>query len=166
MQLIGASAAPGATCRGCSPRRGRGPARLPDCSTSNGLRDAALFEIMYSTGSRASETVAMDRGDLDLQRPGAHLRQGPYETPAVLGRYAQPPSSTSPTRRAPKPCARPATPCSWAAGARASSPAASSASSRSMPRPAGIPRRVTPHTLRHSFATHLLDRGADLRAVL
>ncbi|MEZ6005680.1 MAG: tyrosine recombinase [Planctomycetota bacterium] len=139
----------------------------PDRSTSNGLRDAALFEIMYSTGSRASETVAMDRGDLDLQRGLVRIfGKGRKERLAVLGRYAR--------EAAVEYLADPARPKAVRAAGDALflGRGGTRLVTRSLERivaqhalAAGIPRRVTPHTLRHSFATHLLDRGADLRAV-
>ncbi|HED64849.1 MAG TPA: tyrosine recombinase XerC [Planctomycetes bacterium] len=139
----------------------------PDTSTPLGRRDRALFECMYSAGTRASETVGLDRSDLDLGRGIVRvLGKGRRERLAPLGSYAIAALEdylTDPARPRPIPAAGDAIFLNQRGGRL---------TTRSLGRivdaavlRAGLRRRATPHTLRHSFATHLLDRGADLRSV-
>jgi integrase/recombinase XerC len=141
--------------------------RGPDTKTARGRRDRALLEVMYSAGTRAAETVGLDRGDVDLGRGVARVRgKGKKERLAVIGSHAVAALKaylSDPER--PRPVAS-------AANAIFVGPRGTRLTTRSLGRivddcalKAGLARRPTPHTLRHSFATHLLDRGADLRAV-
>jgi len=139
----------------------------PDVSTVAGRRDRALLEVMYSAGTRAAETVGLDRGDVDLSRGVALVRgKGRKERLAPLGSHA--------VRALEAYLEDPERPHGPAADRRAVflNQRGSRLTTRSLGRiverhalAAGIHRRATPHTLRHSFATHLLDAGADLRAV-
>jgi len=136
------------------------------------LRDRALLELVYSTGARISEAVGLVVDDLDLTRGAASVRlfgKGRKERVVPLGSYAcdaieaylvrARPALASAGRGVPtvflntrgNPLSRQS---AWAV--------LRSASERS-----GIesPERVSPHTLRHSFATHLLQGGADVRVV-
>ncbi len=163
-------------------RPGRSPRRLPraleegevtallgapDPTTPRGRRDRALLEFLYSAGTRAAETVGLDRSDLDLRRGVARVRgKGRKERLAPVGSYAADALRAmleDPER--PRPAAR-------AANAVFLSARGGRLTTRSLGRiveaaalAAGVKRHVSPHTLRHSFATHLLDRGADLRSV-
>ncbi len=139
----------------------------PDATTHAGMRDRALFELMYSAGTRAAETVGLDRSDLDLRRGVARVRgKGRKERLAPLGEYARDAVRDylgDPRRPAPRAQAKRAVFLNLRGGRL---------TTRSLGRiverhalAAGLQRHATPHTLRHSFATHLLDRGADLRAV-
>jgi len=139
----------------------------PDATSAAGRRDLALLECMYSAGTRAAETVALDRGALDLRRGVARVRgKGRKERLAPLGGFAVEALERylgDPER--PRPDAR-------SANAVFLNQRGGRLTTRSLGRivekqalAAGLTRRVTPHTLRHSFATHLLDRGADLRSV-
>jgi integrase/recombinase XerC len=139
----------------------------PDVKTARGRRDRALLEVMYSAGTRAAETVGLDRGDVDLSRGVARVRgKGRKERLAVIGSHAVAALKAylaDPER--PRPTAS-------AANAIFVGPRGTRLTTRSLGRivdecalKSGLARRPTPHTLRHSFATHLLDRGADLRAV-
>jgi integrase/recombinase XerC len=122
---------------------------------------------MYSAGTRAAETVGLDRADLDLDRGvGRVIGKGRKERLVAIGRFAAAALSdyvSDPLR--PK--------ASVDAGdALFLNRMGGRLSTRSLETlvgkhvlAAGITRRATPHTLRHSFATHLLDRGADLRSV-
>ncbi len=150
-----------------SPKEAEALMAAPDRTTPMGKRDAALFEVMYSTGSRASETVGIDRDHVDWSRGLVRLLgKGRKERLAVLGRFAAEALQdylSDPERPKPK---------AAAADALFLGRHGTRLTTRSLERivakhalAAHIPRRVTPHTLRHSFATHLLDRGADLRAV-
>jgi len=139
----------------------------PDANTAAGRRDRALLEVLYSAGTRAAETVGLDVTDLDMLRGVARVRgKGRKERLAALGRFAVDALRAyldDPER----PRAVPA-----AAHAVFLNPRGGRLTTRSLGRiverhvlGAGLRRPATPHTLRHSFATHLLDRGADLRAV-
>jgi integrase/recombinase XerC len=139
----------------------------PDVATSTGLRNRALLECMYSAGTRAAETVGMNRSDLDLRRGVVRVRgKGRKERLAPLGSYAV--AALEAYLADP---ARPRHPGA-ARDAVFLNPRGGRLTTRTLGRiveravlAAGLKRNATPHTLRHSFATHLLDRGADLRAV-
>ena len=139
----------------------------PDVATPVGRRDRAILELMYSAGTRAAETVGLDRRDLALERGVARVRgKGKKERIAALGRFAV--DALQAYLRDPgRPQAKDSD-----ANAVFLNLRGGRLTTRSLGRivdrytlEAGIHRRATPHTLRHSFATHLLDRGADLRAV-
>jgi integrase/recombinase XerC len=139
----------------------------PDAATSAGRRDRALLELLYSAGTRAAETIGLDRSDLDLPRGVARVRgKGRKVRLAPLGPYAVEALRTYlDDPRRPRPGSR-------AGGAVFLNPRGGRLTTRSLGRivaacvaRAGIVRHCTPHTLRHSFATHLLSRGADLKAV-
>ncbi|MBK7876451.1 MAG: tyrosine recombinase XerC [Planctomycetes bacterium] len=147
----------------------------PDVATPAGRRDRALLEFVYSAGTRAAETVGLDRADLDLARGVARVRgKGRKERLVALGRYAREALATyldDPARPRTKARAQPR-----AGGSEPEAvflnPRGGRLTTRSLGRivahcvlKAGITRRCTPHTLRHSFATHLLDKGCDLRSV-
>jgi len=139
----------------------------PDLATPAGRRDRALLEVMYSAGTRAAETVGLDRSDVDLRNGLARVRgKGRKQRLAPLGSYAVEALGSY--------LSDPARPRAGrgSSGAVFLNPRGGRLTTRSLGRVvercalrAGIRRRATPHTLRHSFATHLLDRGADLRAV-
>ncbi|MEW6072579.1 MAG: tyrosine recombinase [Planctomycetota bacterium] len=139
----------------------------PDPARPGGRRDRALLETMYSAGTRAAETVGLDRGDLDLEGGVARVRgKGRQERLAPLGRYAVEALRdylADPARPRPRTAAVNAVFLNRLGG-RLSTRSLGTVVERAA-REAGLTRRTTPHTLRHSFATHLLDRGADLRSV-
>ncbi len=140
----------------------------PPADKPLGLRDRALLETLYSAGLRVSELTGLKLADLDLNDGLATVRgKGKRERLAMLG----PPAVDAirlwlPAREA-------------LAGSRAPTLTAlflnkngTPLTSRSVGRLlekylalAGLDPRTTPHTLRHSFATHLLDAGADIRSV-
>ena len=133
-----------------------------------GLRDRAILETMYSAGLRVGELIALRDQDLDLEAGLARVRgKGRKERLAHLGSYA-----LKALRQ-------------WLSVRQLATPDAAGGTApvftnrfgrrlttRSVGRmlekllaQTGLDKRTTPHTLRHSFATHLLDRGADIRSV-
>ena len=140
----------------------------PDTATAAGLRDRALIELLYATGLRVSELVALQSGDLHLDAgyltclgKGGKERLVPIGRAAVewLRRYlasARPALLGRRTSRRVFVNAR--------GGVRLSR-VGFWKRLKQHARQAGLPRDLSPHVLRHSFATHLLERGADLRSI-
>lgn len=140
----------------------------PETATRLGLRDRALLEILYATGARASETVGatVDRLDLTTRtfRPigkGNKERMVPLGRPAAawIGRYLEEVRSRLLRNRAPT---------DLVFLTRTGNPLRREDLWRIVRRyalSAGLPGKVSPHVLRHSFATHLLSGGADVRDV-
>jgi len=149
---------------------------VPATDSEIGIRDAALLELLYGTGMRISEAVALDLDDVDrLARapagepaPGLRvLGKGGKERMVPVGSYARRALDTYLVRARPVLVARArGTPALFinARGGRLSRQSAW-AVLRSVAEKAGITADVSPHTLRHSYATHLLDGGADIRVV-
>ncbi|HKX14631.1 MAG TPA: site-specific tyrosine recombinase XerD [Propionibacteriaceae bacterium] len=149
---------------------------VPTTDSEVGLRDAALLELLYGTGIRISEAVALDVDEMDrLSRAGAGestpgmrvLGKGGKERIVPVGSYARRALDAYLVRGRPALAARGrGTPALFvnARGGRLSRQSAW-AVLRSVADKAGITADVSPHTLRHSYATHLLDGGADIRVV-
>ncbi len=139
----------------------------PDLTRPTGARDRALLELMYSAGTRAAETVGLDLEELDLARGIARvLGKGRKQRLAPVGSHAIRALNTyleDPHRPAPAPGSETAVFLNLK-GARLTTRSLQRIVNQASLR-AGLKRRATPHTLRHSFATHLLDHGADLRSV-
>lgn len=144
-----------------------GLSKTEESATFSAARDLALIETIYSAGMRVSEAVGMNMGDIDLPSGIAKLRgKGKKERYGVLGpkakqallKYFRLRNMVGGTRLAESPVFL------NRYGERLTA--------RSFQRnlknyltAAGLPPDITPHKLRHSFATHLLDAGADLRNV-
>lgn len=141
----------------------------PDVTTPRGLRDRALIELLYATGMRVSELIGLRPADVNLDASyltctGKGQKQrivpiGDQATtwvrryvrearPALLGKRASPRLFVN---------------------ARGGGPGLTRVGFwkilKAYARQAGLTRTLSPHMLRHSFATHLLERGADLRAI-
>lgn len=131
-----------------------------------GIRDRAVLELLYGAGLRVAELVGLDVHDLDLPDRGLRvLGKGDKERVALLGTPA-----VAATRRYLAE-ARPQLVASSEQalfvnqrGGRLSARHVQTSIQR-YSRSVGLRHRITPHTLRHSFATHMLDGGADLRVV-
>ncbi len=150
--------------------------------TPESLRDRALLEVLYGIGARISEAVGLDVDDIDLgpgdgdgrsgdERHGVgvvRLRgKGDKERIVPVGRYAVDAVTAYLVRGRPALAARgKGTPALFLGhrGARLSRQSAWAVLQQVAER-AGVREHVSPHTLRHSFATHLLDGGADVRVV-
>lgn len=137
-----------------------------------GLRDRALLELLYGTGARISEAVGLAVDDLDRGQAAVRLAgKGGKERVVPVGSYALRAVEDYLVR------ARPALAANGRGGVRGGtlflnvrggplSRQSAWAILRSAAERAGLdPATVSPHTLRHSFATHLLDGGADVRVV-
>ncbi len=136
------------------------------------LRDRALLEVLYGTGARISEAVGLDVDDvsaLDLRDDDDNTillsGKGGKERLVPVGSFARAALSAYLVRGRPALVAK-ATPALFlnSRGGRLSRQSAWAVLVKAAER-AGVTRDVSPHTLRHSFATHLLDGGADVRVV-
>ena len=139
--------------------------------TTLAMRDQALLELLYGTGARISEAVGLDVDDLDLgaAEGGAVLLHGKGGRDRVVpvGSYAATALDAYLVRaRTELVAVGSGTPAVFlnARGGRLSRQSAWAVLARAAER-AGVTGDVSPHTLRHSFATHLLDGGADVRVV-
>ena len=141
---------------------------LPDVSTAKGLRDRAFIELLYATGLRVSELVSLGVAHLNLEAgyltargKGAKERLVPIgdEAASWVTRYVR---DARPALVGKRPSPRLFV---NARGGGALSRLGVWKILKGYGVQAGISRRLSPHVLRHSFATHLLDRGADLRAI-
>lgn len=147
----------------------------PAPDTPLGLRDRALLELLYGTGTRIGELVALDVDDISraLDLPAEQtaairvLGKGGKERLVPLGRYARAATSAYLTRARPELARRGRGTPALLVNARGGRLSRQSAWTilRSVAERAGITTEISPHTLRHSFATHLLDGGADVRVV-
>lgn len=134
--------------------------------TSLALRDRALLELLYGTGARISEAVGLDLDDLDVASGVVLLRgKGGKERLVPLGSYARAAIEAYLLRGRTELNSK-GTPALFlnARGGRLSRQSAWTVIVRTAER-AGVSAEVSPHTLRHSFATHLLEGGADVRVV-
>jgi integrase/recombinase XerC len=140
----------------------------PPADAPMGLRDRAILETTYSAGLRVSELVGLSQGDLDLPAGVVRVRgKGRRERLAPIGSYASRAlgkwlrvRKLSPT----EPRGGEAPVFTNKFGRRLTTRSVGRMLQKYL-RQTGLDRRTTPHSLRHSFATHLLDRGADIRSV-
>ncbi len=139
----------------------------PRAGTTSGLRDKAMLELLYATGIRVSELVSLDRGSINLEEGYIRcLGKGAKERIVPIGQVAAYYTEA------------------YMQGARAKLLGGKNSQALFLNRygnrmtrqgfwkiikkytaRANIKKDITPHTLRHSFATHLLENGADLRSV-
>ncbi|MFC2019459.1 tyrosine recombinase XerC [Chloroflexota bacterium] len=139
----------------------------PDLSRPTGQRDRALLELLYASGLRVSELANLDLEHVDLGSREIRIRgKGKKDRVVLMGKPAAATLSTYLNEGRPR-----------LRGNRPASALFLNRSGERLPersiqkrlaryaRMAGIEKRVYPHMLRHTFATHLLDGGADLRVV-
>lgn len=140
----------------------------PDAATPQGMRDRTMLEVLYAGGLRVSELVGLDLEQYDAQRGEVRVwGKGGKERIALLGRPAQRwlrryVADARPHLLGPR--ARSRALFLNRLGSRLTVRSVQSIL-RQYTLQAGLDKRVTPHVLRHTFATHLLDGGADLRVV-
>ncbi|WP_144881348.1 site-specific tyrosine recombinase XerD [Microbacterium paraoxydans] len=139
----------------------------PSAEEPLGIRDRALLELLYATGARVSEAVGLDVDDM---AHGEVLRlrgKGSKERIVPVGSYARAAVDAYLTRVRPELAAKGRASARLFLGARGGPLSRQSAwlVIRSAAERAQLAAEVSPHTLRHSFATHLLQGGADVRVV-
>ncbi|HIY25060.1 MAG TPA: site-specific tyrosine recombinase XerD [Candidatus Brachybacterium merdigallinarum] len=140
-------------------------------ATERALRDHALMELLYGLGARISEVIGMDVDDIDLSERSARLHgKGDKQRVVPIGRYALEALEAYLTRGRPALAARGrGTPAILlgARGTRLTRQAAWQVVRRCAETAelTDLSEPISPHTLRHSFATHLLLGGADVRSV-
>jgi len=141
----------------------------PSAATPTGKRNRAILELLYGTGIRVTECARLETRDVDLAKGTLFIRLGKGKKDRmvpVLGRAA---AALDVYLREARPelvrdTTQQAVFLSRIAGGPLS-PGAIELLVRESAKAAGIPMRVSPHTLRHSFATHLIQGGADVRHV-
>jgi integrase/recombinase XerD len=133
----------------------------PDTSELRGLRDRTMLEVLYATGLRVTELVSLKRDNLQLNvgylrviGKGNKERIVPIGTHAIkwLQKYLSNRNDSNPYLFPGKERGHLTRAAFWLI-------------IKSCAKKAGIIKSISPHTLRHSFATHLLERGADLRII-
>jgi integrase/recombinase XerD len=140
---------------------------VPGTDGPGALRDRAILETLYGAGLRISELVALDVDDVDLDEGSVRATgKGSKQRIVPLGRFAVRALKAYVTRARPS-MAGPRTRGALFLNRRGGRLTRQGCTNiiRSTARRAGIRKRVTPHMLRHSFATHLLEGGADVRVV-
>jgi len=143
--------------------------RAPDVSTPRGLRDRALLELLYATGLRVSELVQLRPQDLNLD--GGYLTtmgKGRKQRMVPIGDEATSWVARYLAEGRPVLVGRRTSPRVFV-NARGRGPGITRVGFwkilKGYGKELGIARQLSPHVIRHSFATHLLERGADLRAI-
>ncbi len=137
----------------------------PAVSEEAGLRDRAILETLYSAGLRVSELVGIDIPDLDLEDGLVRVRgKGKRERLAPLGSHAVKAIKRWMKVRVPSKKLKDPALFLNRFGNRLTTRSIGRMLEKYL-KTTGLDTRTSPHTLRHSFATHLLDRGADIRSV-
>ena len=145
--------------------------KTPDSSTVMGLRDMAIMETLYSTGIRVSELVGLDESNIDffagmikVQGKGKKERLVPIGSHAIkaINEYLDSRSKSKKEEEEKVSRSEPLFLNKFGGRLTARSVARSLNKYLKM---SGVNLLTSPHTFRHSFATHLLDKGADLRSV-
>jgi len=139
----------------------------PDGRRPSGLRDAAMLEVLYAAGLRVSELVTLKIQDVQLEAGFVRVMgKGSKERIVPIGQYAREKVSFYLEHARGRLLRERSSPYLFVA--RAGRPMTRQGFwklLRQYARVAGLFKKVTPHSLRHSFASHLLEGGADLRAV-
>ena len=143
---------------------------LPDLNTLSGIRDSAIMETLYSAGMRVSELVGIDVADVDFLNGVVKVKgKGKKERLSPIGNHALKAIQAYLDKRKLEMVSNKLCTDSKALflnnrGGRLTERSVARMLEKYVKK-AGIYSKISPHTFRHSFATHLLDRGADLRSV-
>jgi integrase/recombinase XerC len=140
----------------------------PPANDPMGLRDRAILETMYSAGLRVSEVVGLNDGDLDFEADVLRIRgKGRRERLSPVGSYAIRALKRwlGLRKLSSRESSGPAAPVFVNKFGRRLTTRSVARMLEKYLKTNGLDTRTTPHSLRHSFATHLLDRGADIRSV-
>jgi integrase/recombinase XerD len=138
----------------------------PDERDLHGLRDRAMLEVLYATGLRVSELVRLRPGDLNLDDGYVICRgKGGKERVVPLGKAAAALTRRYIQEARPRLEKKPAEALFLSRRGDPFTRQGVWKMLRQHARQAGLEAKISPHVLRHSFATHLLERGADLRSV-
>ena len=139
----------------------------PDTKTARGMRDAAMLELLYAAGLRVSELIKVKMAEINLEAGFVRVfGKGSKERIVPIGGYAKEKIQAYITYG--RPALLKEKLSSYLFVARAGKPMTRQGFWKLLKRcglQAGIKKEITPHSLRHSFASHLLEGGADLRAV-
>jgi integrase/recombinase XerD len=139
----------------------------PDPSKPLGARDAAMLELLYAAGLRVSELIRVGMGDINLEACFVRvLGKGSKERVVPIGLVAK--SKVDVYIASGRSVLLKGRPSPYLFVTRLGMPMTRQGFWKLLKQyalKAGIAHKITPHTLRHSFATHLLERGADLRSV-
>jgi len=139
----------------------------PDISTSKGLRDAAMLELLYAAGLRVSELIHVRLQDINLEVGFIRtIGKGSKERVVPIGAFAKQKINDYLTNSRPLLLKNHSS--HYLFVAHAGKPMTRQAFWKLLKKysiQAGIEKEITPHSFRHSFASHLLEGGADLRAV-
>jgi integrase/recombinase XerD len=139
----------------------------PRARTADGLRDRAVLETLYGAGLRVSELVGLDVDDVDLEEGSVRvLGKGSKERDVPLGRYARDAIAAYLSLARPEMVSARSRSALFLnrRGGRLTRQSVAKVLERHA-EAAGVRAHVSPHVLRHSFATHLLEGGADVRVV-
>lgn len=140
---------------------------LPDIKTPKGLRDAAMLELLYAAGLRVSELLNIKMSEINLESGFVRIfGKGGKERVVPIGSHAGQKIQNYIAHGRPMLLKEALSPYLFVA--RAGNPMTRQGFWKLLKRyggRAGIRKEITPHSLRHSFASHLLEGGADLRAV-
>ncbi len=141
--------------------------KIPDKTKPREMRNAAMLEILYGAGLRVSELVNMKVQDIDLKACFVRIfGKGSKERIVPIGSYARKTTADWINKARPVLLKNYSSPYLFVA--RAGKPMTRQGFWKIIKKYAllaGISKKISPHTLRHSFATHLLEGGADLRSV-
>src|SRR3989337_1525830 len=128
--------------------------KQPDDNIREGIRDSAMIELLYATGLRVSELISMKQGNINLE-VGFIITAGKGGKDRIYIKAAR--NQILKERQSPH--------LFVTARGKGMTRQGFWKIIKKYARQAGIDKDISPHTLRHSFATHLLERGADLRSV-
>ena len=145
--------------------------KTPDCSNVMGLRDMAIMETLYSTGIRVSELVGLDESNIDffagmikVQGKGKKERLVPIGSHAIKAINEYIDSKSKSKKKEENKVSRSEPLFLNRFGGRLTARSVARSLDKYL-KVSGVNLLTSPHTFRHSFATHLLDKGADLRSV-